>query len=238
MLSAQQLAYLAWLALPEHDRRMTKKEYAELIGVHFNTPTNWEKNPEFQAKLKQRREAMSESPDFGAVCMRERTKNGLYAEYDALAKKAKKSPQEHQQMRGYATQLLDLTSHVERSDATIDYSDLSDEDLLALCMKWDTSPEGMTMAELSRAYERIREAKECPPSRRYPRASLQHQSGLVLASEGLGLDGRPVTRPDTPEESRPSLSELIDAALSPSTPTTTEPSDESGASEPCGGVDE
>jgi len=64
MLSGDQESYLAWLLTPEDSRNpSSKKEYAELHGMHYNTLLSWEKKKPFQERWRLGIEGLAQSPD-------------------------------------------------------------------------------------------------------------------------------------------------------------------------------
>jgi len=63
-LSETQEAYLAWLLTPEDTRTPgTKKEWAELNDVHYNTLGVWEKNKIFKERWELGVKGMAQSPE-------------------------------------------------------------------------------------------------------------------------------------------------------------------------------
>lgn len=63
-LSETQEAYLAWLLTPEDTRTPgTKKEWAELNDVHYNTLGVWEKNKVFKERWELGVKGMAQSPE-------------------------------------------------------------------------------------------------------------------------------------------------------------------------------
>jgi len=63
-LSETQEAYLAWLLTPEDTRTPgTKKEWAELNNVHYNTLGVWEKNKIFKERWNLGVKGMAQSPE-------------------------------------------------------------------------------------------------------------------------------------------------------------------------------
>lgn len=63
-LSETQEAYLAWLLTPEDTRNPgTKKEWAELNNVHYNTLGVWEKNKIFKERWELGVKGMAQSPE-------------------------------------------------------------------------------------------------------------------------------------------------------------------------------
>lgn len=63
-LTKNQQAYLEWLLLPEELRYpQTKKQWAELHEVHYNTPNNWEKIPLFKQLWEEGIKGISQSPE-------------------------------------------------------------------------------------------------------------------------------------------------------------------------------
>jgi len=63
-LSETQEAYLAWLLTPEDTRTPgTKKEWAELNDVHYNTLGVWEKNKIFKERWNLGVKGMAQSPE-------------------------------------------------------------------------------------------------------------------------------------------------------------------------------
>jgi len=63
-LSETQEAYLAWLLTPEDTRNPgTKKEWAELNDVHYNTLGVWEKNKIFKERWNLGVKGMAQSPE-------------------------------------------------------------------------------------------------------------------------------------------------------------------------------
>lgn len=215
MLTKAKRAYVNWMALDQADRCMTRTEFAELLGVSVSALDKWAADDEFKTALRQRKDSIADSDDYAAVCMRERTKNQLYAEFLKLSKKATKNPQEHQQLRGYMTQLMELTSHVERTDSTVDFSELSDDDLLSLCMKWEVSPAAMTPAELRRAKEKMEENRWTKRS-----SSYQPSAGPRSPQERLGSAGQPETDSDSPEAKSPPPSSTAEPSPRRSKPPT------------------
>lgn len=206
MLSKNQVAFLNWLSLDREDRGMTDAAFADLIGVNPKTLIDWKKNPEFQQKLVIRRQAIEESPDYASFCIRQRTVNQMWVEFESISKKAKKTDKDHVQLRGYADKLLALTQHVERTTDTVDFSDLTDEDLLGLCMKWDVSPAAMTGEEIRRAYQKKKaeEKRWMPQSGPFSQGPLSEYAASVAAS---GSVGQPVTGSVSPKANPQSKSQ-------------------------------
>ena len=145
VLNAFQKAYVRHAVAQELERRdggdgITDKDFAEVMGVHPNTIKNTKKNPSVAEAVKRAIEELDANHDFYMLCLKRRGIEELWAAFK-VASGAEK--------RHYLTKILDITKEVADYDDAPDYSDMTDEDLAALCMKREVSPLGMSRTELA-----------------------------------------------------------------------------------------
>jgi hypothetical protein len=137
------------------DTDMTVEEFCTTMGIKSKkTIYNWQADPVFAAELKRQREELEDSPDLFAVRCRE---NVLFGEQANLMRLQKKFDANNdtvgmanvsKEIRQYHDAILKHTEHVKATGAPVTARDLSDEDLLAACLKEEVAPEGMTIDEL------------------------------------------------------------------------------------------
>ena len=117
------------------------KDFAELIGVHPQTLKLWKRRPEFQAALKKGIEEFESSSDYFGLVLKHRTREELWANYRNATGAEK---------RHYLTMVQKEVGDVAEYDDSPDYEDMTDDDLVALCLRRDVSPLGMSRDELLR----------------------------------------------------------------------------------------
>lgn len=135
-LSAAQRSCVLFLSAPQHERTQTIEQFAQVIGVDRRTISRWQKDREFAAALAKGRKAYSESPDYYALCVRQK---GLQLLYEGMTKKVGKGKDEitSSERRQYISAVLAETKEVSDSMDVIDRTNLSDAELLAECINRD-----------------------------------------------------------------------------------------------------
>ena len=152
-LNAFQKAYVRHAVAQELEHRdggaatITDKDFAEVMGVHPNTVKNCKNNRVVKEALKKAIEELDVSHDYFMLCMKRRAYEELWAQYNS-AKGIEK--------RHYLSKLLEVTKDVEEYEDAPDYTDLTDDDLIALCLKREVTPLGMSREELK---QKVRGAK-------------------------------------------------------------------------------
>jgi len=122
-LSETQEAYLVWLLTPE-DTRMpkTKKDWAELHDVHYNTLGVWEKNKVFKERWELGVKGMAQSP--------ERTQALLDALYTKGVSGDVKSAELYLKATGFMQQIQ--TVNINNTSSV---KELSDDELQAMILE-------------------------------------------------------------------------------------------------------
>ena len=122
-LTKNQQEYLEWLLQPEELRMPhTKKQWAEMHEVHFNTPNNWEKLPLFKQLWEEGIKGISQSP--------ERTQRLL----DSLYNKGLSGDVKAAQLYLTATGQMPKDQHLTiKHENTKDLTDQELENLIAQC---------------------------------------------------------------------------------------------------------
>lgn len=123
------------------DKPMSDREFIQVLGYHYNTAGNWKKLPEVQAAFKRALKEIETSRDYFMLCMKQKAREEMWANYE----KSKGNDK-----RQYLKMIMDETAEVPDYEDTVDYEDMTDEDLANLCMKRDVSVLGMTQGELLR----------------------------------------------------------------------------------------
>ena len=145
VLNAFQKAYVRHAVAQEIEKRdgaantITDAAFADVMGVHPNTIKNTKKNPAVAEAVQRGVEELDVNHDYYLLSLKRRATEELWVNYTQATGPEK---------RHYLVKLLDITKDVEEYDDAPDYTDLSDEDLVALCLKRDVSPLGMSRDEL------------------------------------------------------------------------------------------
>lgn len=145
VLNAFQKAYVRHAVAQEIEKRdgaantITDAAFADVMGVHPNTIKNTKKNPAVAEAVQRGVEELDVNHDYYLLSLKRRAHEELWVNYTQATGAEK---------RHYLVKLLDITKDVEEYDDAPDYADLSDEDLVALCLKRDVSPLGMSRDEL------------------------------------------------------------------------------------------
>lgn len=147
MLTPPQTSYMKWLALPINDRVITKRAFAELIGVHEQALQQWQDKVEFKSQLKRFKEAAENSDDYAAWCMREHAKWDTWTKYTKLSSKERLAPADHRELRNYQKQIMDMTAGAKQGDG-ITFVDMTDEEVLTTLLGYEYLPEWLTMDEV------------------------------------------------------------------------------------------
>ena len=124
------------------ESRLTHKEFCDLIGIHTDTLLKWRGDPVFKASLEQAFVEAEAASDPFALCMRQWSLEQLYVLYS----KAKTTSDKRQLLR----QIEEATAHVVDPGELIDVRDMTEDDLLAICMNEDISVLGMSIEEMKR----------------------------------------------------------------------------------------
>ncbi len=122
--------------------RLTHGDWCTQVGVSVRAFERWRLNPEFAAALDAQRSAMDDSSDPYALIARTVALEQLMA---MMSKKITVS-----ERRAVIKDVMEYTKHVDTQGDPVDYSDLTDDDLVAAILNRDLSPLGMTEAELKR----------------------------------------------------------------------------------------
>jgi hypothetical protein len=124
---------------------MTDQSLAELLGIHVQTMKQRKQRPEIKAAVAAQLEEIRENKDLFKACMRHRALEELYRNYEKASGAEK---------RQYLKMILDQTEDVDEGPDTVDYSELSDEDLVNKALQRGVSVMGMTAAQLKRLTEK------------------------------------------------------------------------------------
>ena len=145
VLNAFQKAYVRHAVAQEIEKRdggistITDAAFADVMGVHPNTIKNTKKNPAVAEAVLRGVEELDVNHDYYMLSLKRRAHEELWVNYKAASGAEK---------RHYLTKLLEITKDVEEYDDAPEYTDMTDEDLVALCLKRDISPLGMSREEL------------------------------------------------------------------------------------------
>ena len=134
------------------DTRLEHKDFCEQIGITDRTLRNWQHNAEFAAARDKAIEEAEESSDPFALVARQWALEQLMALY----KKAKTTTEKRQILK----EVLEKTKHVEDAGSIVDYSEMSEADLIAMCINRKVSPVAMTQAELEAELARLNKGEK------------------------------------------------------------------------------
>jgi predicted Abi (CAAX) family protease len=126
------------------DSGMDDKDWCKLQGVSLKWLSRRKNEPqhlEFQKAVEAGRRELEDSVDPTALVMRDWALEEAFVQY----KKADSSSEKRQWLK----QIKEDTAHVDMSGQTIDYSEVSDEDLLNMVMNRGLTPSAMTQRELA-----------------------------------------------------------------------------------------
>jgi hypothetical protein len=140
MLSSPQRAYIRHLVVRKDDTESTisNREFADIIGVHEKTLIYWQKGAEFQEALAKATEEYQNSTDYFKTCLKHRVLEHGWVEYQ----KAKGA-----ERRKWWSQLVKETADADVASDTIDYTHLSEDELINIMLSRSVSPLGMSMGE-------------------------------------------------------------------------------------------
>jgi len=120
---------------------MTHDSWCQVVGLTIRTLQRWQKDDaEFKAALQASIKEAEESADPFALY----TRQWALEQMHALFAKSK-TPTEK---RAVLKDILANTQHVADMGDAVDYSDMTEEDLAAICLNQNVSVLGMTEAEL------------------------------------------------------------------------------------------
>lgn len=146
VLNAFDKAYVRHAVAQELERRdgdgradVTDVDFADVMGVHVNTVKKVKKKPLVIEAVKKAVEELDASHDYYLLCLKRRAYEELWGNYKTST---------GVERRHYLSKLLEITADVEDVESAPDYEDLTDDDLIALCLKREVSPLGMSRAEL------------------------------------------------------------------------------------------
>lgn len=146
-LSAPQKAAVRHLVAYEispADTRMSHTDWCKVMGITIRTLQRWQTDPEFAAFLDQSLKDIEASADPFALCARTFALEQLFA---MLSEKGQSSDSRRKVLK----EILNATEHVADTGDIVDYSQLTDDDLLASVLNRKLSVLGMTEAELLKA---------------------------------------------------------------------------------------
>jgi hypothetical protein len=198
MLSSAQKAYIRHLVARHADsvgtdgKRLSSllndQQIADLFGLHVNTLVNWKHNREFSSALDKAIEQYETDSDYFASVSRQRVLDEAWKQYTTTTDGAEK--------RKWWKEIERITSAVRSAGETVDLSDLSDDDLLAMCLSHDVSVAGLSSAELA-----LLASKEKKPCR--TRSGSSSRSSSADSSSGEPDTSQPDSA-GTPETECPS----------------------------------
>jgi predicted site-specific integrase-resolvase len=145
MLNAMQKAAIRHLVAYEFsppETRLSHDKWCEVAGITTRTLQRWQKESEFKESPQAALDEANDSKDPFASVARQWGLEQLMAVY-AKAKTATEK-------RHILGQILKETEHVATYSEPVDYSAMTDEDLVAMCLNRKVSPAGMTEDELIR----------------------------------------------------------------------------------------
>lgn len=127
------------------EARMTHESWCEVVGISVRTLQNWMKgNEEFRVAVRSAKEEAEETADPFALYARQWALEQMFGLYA----KAKTTTEKRQLLK----EVMEQTKHVDAGEV-VDYSHLTDDDLLSLCLARSVSPIGMTQDQLKRLAE-------------------------------------------------------------------------------------
>ena len=124
------------------ESRMSDTEWCEIMGITTRALQKWKKIPEFAAALKASIDEIEASQDPFATCARAFALEQMVKQYN--------KSKEGSDKRQYLKLIMDNTAHVAQQGDSVNYDDLTDSDLISLCLERDVTPAGMTQDELRR----------------------------------------------------------------------------------------
>jgi len=150
MLSAAQKSFIQHTLMVEWDipaarkaqragELMTDAQFADFLHLSPDALKYWKKMPEFRAALDKARERLENSKDYFLECMRYRADEELWKMY----LKASGSEKRH-----FLNMVYDRTKDVGITGESVDYGELTDDELLDLMVKRDVAPVGLSPDEL------------------------------------------------------------------------------------------
>lgn len=125
------------------DSRLDHQDWCTQVGINRKTLSRWREDPEFESAVEAQRTALEESSDPYALIARTVALEQLMS----MLGSQKLTVTER---RMVVKDIMEMTKHVDDTGVPVDYSDMTDEDLLNAILNRDLTPLGMTEAQLKR----------------------------------------------------------------------------------------
>lgn len=146
MLTAIQKAAIRHLIAYDQsppESRLSHDEWSEQMGISKRTLERWKLTDEFKSAWEQQRREMEETSDPYALVART-------IALEQLMHLMNKKGLTVTEKRMVIKDVMDSTKHVDSTGDVVDYSEMTDEDLVAAILSRELSPVGMTEAQLMR----------------------------------------------------------------------------------------